>query len=148
MSTNALGLIVAMPVLLTQSAGIVPTSGNTHRSARPLRGAVFPGLPLSAPGQACYPHQFFQRREGDIEMQFKDLATQLAGQSTEPLEGTIVLRQGKKEGRQITTFVLRTVTRPPRTLYRKNLRTDSDVFLEAEVPARVLDNIKQKLHQP
>jgi hypothetical protein len=78
-------------------------------------------------------------------MQFKDLASQLAGQSAEPLEGTVIVREGKKEGRQISTYILRTVTRPPRTLYRKNLRNDSDVFLEAEVPPRILDNIKQKL---
>ena len=81
-------------------------------------------------------------------MQFKDLADQLAGQSTEPLEGAVIERQGKKEGRQINTFVLRTVTRPPRTLYRKNLRTDAGRFLEGEVPARILENIKQKLRQP
>jgi hypothetical protein len=78
-------------------------------------------------------------------MQFKDLAAQLAGQSAEPLEGAVIVREGKKEGRQISTYILRTVTRPPRTLYRKNLRNDSDVFLEAEVPPRILDNIKQKL---
>jgi hypothetical protein len=80
-------------------------------------------------------------------MQFKDLADQLAGQSAEPLEGTVIERQGKKEGRQINTFVLRTTTRPPRTLYRKNLRTEPASFLETEVPTRILDNIKQKLRQ-
>src|SRR5262249_12343429 len=81
------------------------------------------------------------------EMQFKDLAEQLAGQSAEPLEGTILERQGKKEGRQINTFVLRTATRPPRTLYRKNLRTEAAPFLESEVRSRILDTIKQKLRQ-
>ncbi len=80
-------------------------------------------------------------------MQFKDLAEQLKGQSAEPLEGTVVERQGKKEGRQINTFVLRTLTRPSRTLYRKNLRTEAATFLDSEVPPRVLDNIKQKLRQ-
>ena len=77
-------------------------------------------------------------------MQFKDLATQLAPQSAEPLEGTVITRTGKKE-RQINTFVLRTETKPPRTLYRKNLRVEPATFLDAEVPARVLENIKQKL---
>jgi hypothetical protein len=81
-------------------------------------------------------------------MQFKDLATQLAGQSREPLEGTVIEREGKKEGRQISTFVLRTTTRPPRTLYRKNLRTEAASFLDSEVPPRILDNIKQKLRTP
>ena len=80
-------------------------------------------------------------------MQFKDLAEQLAGQSAEPLEGTVVERAGKKEGRQINTFVLRTATRPPRTLYRKNLRVETATFLESEVPPRVLENIRQKLQQ-
>jgi hypothetical protein len=78
-------------------------------------------------------------------MQFKDLAAQLAGQSAEPLEGSVIERQGKKEGRTINTFILRTTTRPSRTLYRKNLRTEAALFLEAEVPPRILDNIKQKL---
>jgi hypothetical protein len=78
-------------------------------------------------------------------MQFKDLADQLKEQSAEPLEGTVIERTGKKEGRQINTYVLRTSTRPPRTLYRKNLRTEPAAFLETEVPARILDNIKQKL---
>jgi len=78
-------------------------------------------------------------------MQFKELADQLKGESAEPLEGTVIERTGKKEGRQINTFVLRTDTRPPRTLYRKNLRNEPAVFLETEVPARILENIKQKL---
>jgi len=77
-------------------------------------------------------------------VQFKDLATQLAPQSAEPLEGTVITRTGKKE-RQINTYVLRTETSPPRTLYKKNLRVEPATFLDAEVPARVLENIKQKL---
>ena len=63
----------------------------------------------------------------------------------EPLEGTVIERSGKKEGRQIKTFVLRTETKPPRTLYRKNLRVEPGQFLDSEVPASVLENIKQKL---
>jgi hypothetical protein len=78
-------------------------------------------------------------------MQYKELAAQLASQSAEPLEGTVIERSGKKEGRQINTFVLRTETKPPRTLYRKNLRVEPGQFLESEVPARILENIKQKL---
>ncbi len=80
-------------------------------------------------------------------MLFRELEDQLGGHSAEPLEGEVILRQGKKEGRQINTFVLRANTRPPRILYRKNLRTEPGTFLEAEVPARVLDNIRQKLRQ-
>jgi hypothetical protein len=78
-------------------------------------------------------------------MQFKELADQLASQSAEPLEGTVIERTGKKEGRHINTYVLRTETRPPRTLYKKNLRVEPGQFLESEVPVRVLENIKQKL---
>ena len=33
----------------------------------------------------------------------------------------------------------------PRTLDKKNLRVEPGTFLEAEVPARILENIKQKL---
>jgi hypothetical protein len=80
-------------------------------------------------------------------MQFKELAEQLQPQSAEPLEGEVIERTGKKD-RQINTFVLRTATRPPRTLYRKNLRTEVASFLEAEVPAPILANIKQKLRRP
>lgn len=78
-------------------------------------------------------------------MQFKELAAQLASQSAEPLEGAVIERTGKKEGRQINTYVLRAETNPPRTLYKKNLRTEPATFLETEVPARVLENIRQKL---
>jgi hypothetical protein len=77
-------------------------------------------------------------------VQFKDLATQLATQSAEPLEGAVITRTGKKD-RQINTYVLRAETNPPRTLYKKNLRVEPAAFLDAEVPARVLENIRQKL---
>ena len=60
-------------------------------------------------------------------MQFKDLASQLASESAEPLEGTVITRTGKKD-RQINTFVLRTETRPARTLYKKA----ADRFREAQ----------------
>jgi hypothetical protein len=78
-------------------------------------------------------------------MQFKELATQLATQSSEPLEGTVIERPSKKGDKQIQTFILRTETRPSRTLYRKNLRVAPAAFLESEVPAPVLQNITQKL---
>jgi hypothetical protein len=81
-------------------------------------------------------------------MQFKELANQLASESAETLEGTVLERAGKKGQRQINTFVLRTETSPPRTLYRKNLRVEPGVFLESEVPAAILQNIKQKLVRP
>jgi hypothetical protein len=77
-------------------------------------------------------------------VQYKELATQLADQSAEPLEGTVITRTGKKE-RQINTFVLRTETNPPRTLYKKNLRVEPATFLDSEVPARVLHDVKQKI---
>lgn len=77
-------------------------------------------------------------------MQFKDLATELAPQSSEGLDVSVIERTGKKE-RTINTFVLRTETNPPRTLYKKNLRIEPGAFLEAQVPARVLENILQKL---
>ena len=57
---------------------------------------------------------------------------------------TVLTRTGKKD-RQINTFVLRTETNPPRTLYKKNLRVEPAAFLDGEVPSRVLENIKQKL---
>ena len=77
-------------------------------------------------------------------MQFKELASQLAPQSAETLEGSVITRTGKKE-RQINTFVLRAETNPPRTLYKKNLRVEPATFLDSEVPARVLHDVKQKI---
>jgi hypothetical protein len=78
-------------------------------------------------------------------MQYKELEAQLAPQSAEPLEGKVIDRKGKKEGRVINTFVLVTKTKPPRTLYRKNLRVAPEAFLDAQVPENILVNIKQKL---
>jgi hypothetical protein len=77
-------------------------------------------------------------------VQYKELAAQLAAESAEPLEGTVITRTGKKE-RQINTYVLRTESSPPRTLYKKNLRVEPATFLDSEVPAAVLHDVKQKL---
>ena len=89
-------------------------------------------------------------------MQWKDLAAELNKQSAEPLEGTVVNSPIKKRLRAVergvnverthtNTFVIRTVGRPPRILYRKNVKNELAQFMESEVPPRVLENIRQKM---
>jgi hypothetical protein len=79
-------------------------------------------------------------------MQFKELAEKLGEGCPVPLEGTVIQRENKRnEAKIINTFVLRTLTRPTVTIYRKNLRTEPAEFLAREVPPRVLENIQQKI---
>lgn len=82
-------------------------------------------------------------------MKYKELAEQLAETAAYPLEHEVLERFGKarhhKDENEIKTFVLWAQTNPKRALYRKNLRTEPATFLEAEVPPRVLENIRQKL---
>jgi hypothetical protein len=82
-------------------------------------------------------------------MKYRELPERLGEQSLYPLEISVLDRTGKvrhnKGDKAIKTFVLFAQSNPPRAIYRKNLRIEPGQFLEADVPAKVLENIQQKL---